>query len=308
VLRTVWRQRRAARSAARRVALTRCSPWAVPVAGAGWVLVSSLGSALVLLRAQAPGARLGGARPISARWPGRSALDRGPVALPSPRRRLRRRDLATLFVTSGDVAAAYGRPSPGGAHPGSRASRTAPTLAAPGPAASPGRSPRRPRTSTSSLRRCPSGSSATPGSWPPWGRAWSGRSGFRSSLRGGLLDARGTGSRRRGTMARVSTDAVRALARVPRLVARGGLGHRRRLRHPTSACSLTLTWLVERLPYVGEWPLARVGPARVDPRPGYAGRDQPRHTWPAGWSPRPAGRARWSPSLGEPAGVMATPR
>ena len=89
-------ERRAARRAARRVALTRCSPWAVPGL-ALWVLLSSIGSALVLLLLKRPAhawvelADLGAlVRPfssIAARWRFRT------------RRRLRRRDLATLFVT-----------------------------------------------------------------------------------------------------------------------------------------------------------------------------------------------------------------
>lgn len=91
--------RRAHRSAARRVALARCSPWALPFLSI-WVVVSSVVTALALLLLKRPAhawVELGDigalAHPISSirsRWAFRRL------------RRLRRRDLATVFVTTGE--------------------------------------------------------------------------------------------------------------------------------------------------------------------------------------------------------------
>jgi GT2 family glycosyltransferase len=84
------------RRQARRVALTRCGPWAVPFLAA-WIVLTSLASGLVLLLAKQPraawaeladiGAVLTPARTLGARWRSRGT------------RALRRRDLAGLFVT-----------------------------------------------------------------------------------------------------------------------------------------------------------------------------------------------------------------
>lgn len=91
--------RRAHRSAARRVALARCSPWALPFLSI-WIVVSSLVTAAALMLLKRPAhawVELGDigalAHPISAlrsRWHFRRL------------RRLRRRDLSTVFVTTGD--------------------------------------------------------------------------------------------------------------------------------------------------------------------------------------------------------------
>jgi GT2 family glycosyltransferase len=91
--------RRAHRSAARRVALARCSPWVLPFLSI-WVVVSSVVTALALLLLKRPAhawVELGDigalAHPISSirsRWAFRRL------------RRLRRRDLATVFVSTGE--------------------------------------------------------------------------------------------------------------------------------------------------------------------------------------------------------------
>ncbi|HEV7195172.1 MAG TPA: glycosyltransferase, partial [Pedococcus sp.] len=88
------------RRQARRVALTRCSWWALPVLGA-WIALSSLLAGVALLLAKQPraawaelsdlGAVLTPRRVATARWASRQA------------RQVRRRDLAGLFVGPGNV-------------------------------------------------------------------------------------------------------------------------------------------------------------------------------------------------------------
>jgi hypothetical protein len=236
--------RRAARSAARRVALARCSPWVAPLL-AGWVLVSSLVSALVLLVLKRPAhawVELGDlgalAHPVSAvgaRWRFRR------------HRRLRRRDLATLFVTSGDALRHTADRVQDALTP-DRSEQDRATLASEAGSES-GPVAEEAEDLNVQSASIPERIFTNPGVLVTVGAALVGAVGFRSSLRGGLLDARGTGLAG-GELSRVATDAA-------------GLWHAFRdswhgAGWGTSADSgpyvgilAALTWLVERLPYVG---------------------------------------------------------
>ena len=237
-------ERRAARRAARRVALTRCSPWAVPGL-ALWVLLSSIGSALVLLLLKRPAhawvelADLGAlVRPfssIAARWRFRT------------RRRLRRRDLATLFVTSGESLRHTADRVQEALTPdrdGARAGLAAGAGIESGPVAEEAEDlnvlsaslPERVFSNAGVLATLAAGIVAAVG--------------FRSSFRGGLLDARGTGLAG-GELARVSTDASGLWHAFRDSWHGAGLGTGADSA-PYLGVLATLTWLVERLPYVGE--------------------------------------------------------
>mgnify|MGYP001179299442 CR=1 FL=1 len=237
-------ERRAARRAARRIALTRCSPWAVPGL-ALWVLFSSIGSALVLLLLKRPAhawvelADLGAlVRPFSsvgARWRFRS------------RRRLRRRDLATLFVTPGESLRHTADRVQDALTPdrdGSRGSRADVAGAETGPVAEEAEDL---NVLSASL---PERVFTNPGVLATLAAAIVAALGFRSSLRGGLLDARGTGLAG-GELARVSTDAAGLWHAFRDSWHGAGLGTDADSAPYLGVLSV-LTWLVERLPYVGE--------------------------------------------------------
>ncbi len=237
-------ERRAARRAARRVALTRCSPWAVPGL-ALWVLLSSIGSALVLLLLKRPAhawvelADLGAlVRPFSslgARWRFRS------------RRRLRRRDLATLFVTAGESLRHTADRVQEALTPdrdGSRAALAHGAGTESGPVAEEAEDLNVLSASLPERVFTNAGVLATLAATIVAGL------GFRSSLRGGLLDAHGTGLAG-GELARVSTDAAGLWHAFRDSWHGAGLGTGADSAPYLGVLSI-LTWLVERLPYVGE--------------------------------------------------------
>ncbi len=237
--------RTAARVAARRVALARCGGWAVPLLSV-WLIVSSLLSALGLLLLKRPAHALveladlrALAHPIAAvqaRWRFRR------------RRALRRRDLATLFV-SWREAARLGlervhdslTPERRVEDPGSAAALGAVES---GPVAEeaedltvlPASLPQRILTHAGVLATTAAGLVAGVG--------------LVDSLRGGLLDARGDGFAG-GELARVSTDAA-GLWHAYRDGWQGaGLGSPDAA-GPQVAVLAALTWLAERLPYVAD--------------------------------------------------------
>lgn len=238
-------QRRAARSAARRVALARCSPWTVPLMSL-WVLLSSVGSALVLLVLKRPAhawVELGDlgalAHPLSAvgaRWRFRR------------RRRLRRRDLSTLFVTSGEALR-------------HTADRVQDAL-----------TPDRGEQERVGVAGQPAGESGpvaeeaedlniqtasvaerivtNPGVLATTAAALVGALGFRASLRGGLFDAQGTGLAG-GELSRVATDAT-GLWHAFRDSWHGAGWGTAADSGPYVGILAALTWMLERLPYVGD--------------------------------------------------------
>ncbi len=231
------------RVAARRVALARCAPAAAPLL-AGWIVVSSILGALALLLLK---------RPVHA-WvelaDGRALLH--PVSSVKARwqfrkhRQLRRRDLRTLFVSTGDSARHTFDRILDAVTPDRSRARDADPLAAveSGPVSEeaehlsvlPTALPQRIITN--------------PGVLATVAAATVGVVGLAQSLRSGMADARGSGVVS-SELARVSTDAA-------------GLWHAYRdgwhgaglgtpdASGPHLAVLAALTWLVEHLPYVAD--------------------------------------------------------
>ncbi len=238
-------ERRAARATARRVALTRCSPWAVPFLAA-WVVLTSIASALVLLLLKRPAhawielADLGAlGHPFSslgARWRFRS------------RRRLRRRDLSTLFVTAGESVRHTADRVQEALTPERSEDASAPATVAgaleSGPTAEEAEDL---NVLSASL---PERIFTNPGVLATIAAAVCAGIGFRSSLRGGLLDAQGTGLAG-GELVRVSTDAAGLWHAFRDSWHGAGLGSAGDS-PPYLGVLATLTWLAERLPYLGD--------------------------------------------------------
>lgn len=234
--------RRAERSAVRRVALARCSIWAAPLL-ALWLVISAIGSAVGLLLLKRPAhawVELGDlgalAHPwssIRSRWRFRG------------RRTVRRRDLSTVFVTTG-AAARHALDRVAEALTPERRRDDAPLATAieSGPVSEeaedltvlPASLPQRFISNPGVLATVVAGAAAA--------------AGFLTSLRAGLLDAR-YANLAGGQLQRVSADS-------------SGLWHGYRdgwhgaglgsdlPNEPSMAVLSLLTWLAERLPYVGD--------------------------------------------------------
>ncbi len=233
--------RRAQRSAARRVALTRCSPWLAPLLAA-WIAVGSLVSALALLLLKRPahawveladlGALVHPWSSLRARWAFRG------------RRVLRRRDLGTLFIGSAEALRHTGDRVQEALTPSfaAGATATAGTALESGPVSEEAEDL---TTLPASLGRRVL---TNPGVLVTAVAVAVGVLGFRGSLLDGLLDAQGAGVVG-GEFTRVATDS-------------GGLFHAFRdawhgagLGAPGEGSPLlgvlaSLSWLAERLPYV----------------------------------------------------------
>ncbi len=237
------RSRRLERSATRRVALTRCAGWAAPLL-ALWIGVSAVVAAAALLLLKRPrhawlelGDLAALAHPWSS-WRSRWRFRR--------RRVLRRRDLATVFVTTGEAVRHTGDRVHDALTPGSR-DRTASTVLASaesGPVAEeaedlavlPASLPQRILTHPGVLATLAAGGVAAVG--------------MRTSLRGGLLDAQGSGLVG-GELARVATDAAGLWHGFRDSWAGAGFGGPGEQR-PLTGLLAALVWVVERLPYVSD--------------------------------------------------------
>ncbi len=232
-----------ARVAARRVALARCAPLAAPVL-AGWIVVSSILGALALLLLK---------RPAHA-WvelsDGRALLH--PVSSAIARRRfrkhrkLRRRDLRTLFVSSGDSARhTLDRILDAVTPDRSRARDTDPLAAVEsGPVSE----------EAEDLSVLPTALPqrivTNPGVLATVAAAIVGVIGLAQSLRSGLADARGSGVVS-NELARVSTDATGLWHAYHDGWHGAGLGSPDPS-GPHLAVLAALTWLIEHLPYVAD--------------------------------------------------------
>ena len=236
---------RAQRSAARRVCLARCSPWLAPLL-AIWIVLTSVTSALAMLMLKRPAhawVELGDlsavVHPISsvvARWRFRT------------RRGLRRRDLATVFVTSAEalrhtVDRVHDALTPGGDRSSDGATASMGALEA-GPVAEEAEDlhvlsaslPERIATNPGVLAVVTAGVAAAIG--------------FRSTLRGGLLDAQGAGLAG-GELQPLIADAS-GLWHAWRDAWRGaGFGTSAET-GPWLAVLSGITWLAERIPLVSE--------------------------------------------------------
>ncbi len=237
--------RRATRRMARRVALARCSPWAVPFL-ALWVLFSSIGSALVLLLLKRPGhawvelADLGALihpfAAVGARWRFRKL------------RRLRRRDLATLFVTAGEsLRHTADRVQEALTPERDDEARAALASGAPGESGPVAEEAEDLNVLSASI---PERIVTNPGILATLAAVVVSALGFRSALRGGLVDATGNGLAG-GELSRVSTDAAGLWHAYRDSWHGAGLGTGIDS-EPYVGVLAALTWLVERLPLVGE--------------------------------------------------------
>lgn len=235
--------RRAQRQAARRVALTRCSPWLLPFLSV-WLVVGAVASAaalLVLKRPRHAWAELADLRAlghpvatVKARW-----RFRGKV-------RLRRRDLQTLFVTTGEAA----RHTLDRVHEALTpewARRVEPTALGPvetGPIAEEAEEL---ATLPASL---PERVVKNPGVLAVLAATAVSLVGWRDALRDGVLEARGAGLSG-GQLHAVATDAAGLWHSFRDSWHGAGLGTGVES-GPYLAILSVLTWVAERLPYIGQ--------------------------------------------------------
>ncbi|MGV1007395.1 MAG: glycosyltransferase [Dermatophilaceae bacterium] len=237
--------RRAQRRAARQVALTRCALLAAPLL-AVWMVLAALGSALVLLVLKRPahawdelsdlGALAHPVRGIQARWRFRGKA------------RLRRRDLDTLFVTSGQ-AARHTVDRVQDALTPERPARTTTTTAAADPdLVEPGPVAEEAEALTALPAALPQRIVTNPGFLAVLAATLVSVWGFRDSLRAGLLDAQGAGLAG-GQLRGVSTDAAGLWHAFRDSWHGAGLGSGTDT-GPHLAVLAALTWVAERFPYV----------------------------------------------------------
>ncbi|MEI2732868.1 MAG: glycosyltransferase [Dermatophilaceae bacterium] len=235
--------RRAQRQAARRVALTRCSPLLLPFLSV-WLVVSALASALLLLLLKRP-------RHAWAELADLSALGH-PVANVKARwrfrgkARLRRRDLQTLFVTTGE-ATRHTLDRVHDALTPEWARRVEPTPIGPvetGPVAE----------EAEELASLPASLAErvvkNPGVLAVLAATAVSLVGWRDALRDGVLDARGVGLSG-GQLHSVATDSA-GLWHAFRDSWHGAGWGSGSESGPYLAILAILTWLGERLPYVAQ--------------------------------------------------------
>lgn len=235
--------RRAQRQAARRVALTRCSPWVLPFLSA-WLVVSALASAILLLLLKRP-------RHAWAEVADLSALAH-PVANVKARwrfrgkARLRRRHLQTLFVTTGEAT----RHTLDRVHEALTpewARRVEPTPIGPvetGPVAEEA------EELTALPASLPERIATNPGVLAVLAALAVSLVGWRDALRDGVLDARGVGLSG-GELHAVATDSAGLWHAFRDSWHGAGLGTGTESGPYLAVLSL-LTWVSERLPYVAD--------------------------------------------------------
>jgi GT2 family glycosyltransferase len=236
--------RRAQRRSARRVALTRCPPWQSPFL-AVWVILGSLGSALALLLLK---------RPIHA-WAELGDLTAvlHPVQSARARRRFRgarvlsSADLASLFVTPGEaVRHTWDRVQDALTPDRSDAEETgsAPGSVETGPVAEEAEDLTKLSASLPQRVITHAGFIATLAAAVVAGVGW------RQLLRSGLLDAQGSGLVG-GELGQVTTDAAGLWHTFFDGWHGAGLGTTADA-GPAVAVLSAVSWLAERLPYVGQ--------------------------------------------------------